>query len=215
MVEQRKSAIDHLVVTAPSLAAGIRYVEESLGCRMHPGGQHPRMGTHNAVLKIGPREYLEVIAIDPDAAPIHRARWFELDLPLPETRPRLATWVMRTNCMHEIMASSEMNLGTIEEMSRGSLEWLITIAVDGRLIFRGLAPALIQWKADTHPVEKLPESAVSLMRLEGHHPEARRVSHLLNQANFQGPVSMIDSAEVQPVPLVALMQTPRGIVAFS
>ena len=87
------SAIDHLVVTAPTLASGIQYVEQSLGCKMQPGGQHSRMGTHNAILKIGADCYLEVISIDPDAEPPQRKRWFELDTLLPETRPRLATWV--------------------------------------------------------------------------------------------------------------------------
>lgn len=72
------SAIDHLVVTAPTLAAGIQYVEQSLGCKMQPGGRHPRLGTHNALLKIGVCSYLEVISIDPDAVPPQRKRWFEL-----------------------------------------------------------------------------------------------------------------------------------------
>ena len=45
--------IDHLVVTAPSLAEGVAFVEQRLQVKMQPGGRHEGMGTHNAVLRIG------------------------------------------------------------------------------------------------------------------------------------------------------------------
>ncbi|MEI7700760.1 MAG: VOC family protein, partial [Planctomycetia bacterium] len=43
--------LDHLVVTAPDLGSGIEWVEHRLECRMQPGGRHPRMGTHNALVR--------------------------------------------------------------------------------------------------------------------------------------------------------------------
>ena len=39
------------------------------------------MGTHNALIKLGPALYLEIIAIDPDGTAPPRPRWFELDTP--------------------------------------------------------------------------------------------------------------------------------------
>ncbi len=39
----------------------------TLGIAPGPGGVHPFMGTHNRLLRLGPRLYLELIAIDPDA----------------------------------------------------------------------------------------------------------------------------------------------------
>ncbi|WP_439000279.1 VOC family protein [Pseudomonas benzopyrenica] len=64
----RASSLDHLVVVAPTLAAGALYIAQRLGLEMQPGGQHPRMGTHNLLLRLGDA-YLEVIAPDPDAVP--------------------------------------------------------------------------------------------------------------------------------------------------
>src|SRR5690606_32822306 len=85
------SYIDHLVVTAPSLAEGARFVREALGVEPEPGGKHPRMGTHNLLLRLGNDVYLEVIAIDPGAPAPGHPRWFGLDD--APTSPLLATWV--------------------------------------------------------------------------------------------------------------------------
>ena len=209
------STIDHLVVTAPTLASGIQYVEQTLGCKMQPGGQHPRMGTHNALLKIGTDCYLEVISIDPDAVPPQRKRWFELDTLLPDTRPRLATWVMRTNDIYKVTNATDLALGVVEDMSRGTMEWQITIPPDGRLTYHGIAPAVIQWKGEVHPASKLAESSVSLLQLVGRHPDARHITALLNAAHFKGPFSVTESLDVVPIGLMATFQTPRGMVVLS
>ena len=52
--------IDHLVVTAPTLESGADFVEQALGVAPGPGGQHPRMGTHNLLLRLGESTFLEV-----------------------------------------------------------------------------------------------------------------------------------------------------------
>lgn len=209
------SAIDHLVVTAPTLASGVEYVEQTLGCKMQTGGQHSRMGTHNALLKLSNNSYLEVIAIDPAGEPPGRSRWFELDRLLPESRPRLATWVMRTNDIHKVANSTSLATGVVEEMNRGMLEWQITIPTDGRLLLRGIAPAVIQWKDKIHPASKLAASGVSLLKLVGHHPEARHISAFLESAHFEGPFSVIEPQDGVTVRLTATFMTPKGLVVMS
>lgn len=57
---------DHLVVAATTLADGIEYVADITGVAPQPGGRHVAMGTHNALLRLGERFYLEIIAIDPE-----------------------------------------------------------------------------------------------------------------------------------------------------
>ena len=209
------STLDHLVVTAPTLSAGIHYIEQQLGCIMQTGGQHVRMGTHNALLRIGEQCYLEVIAIDPAAAPVGRARWFELDTLRSDDRPQLATWVVRTNDVRLAVEPAEPDLGTVEEMNRGSLDWLITIPSNGQLPFDGIAPALIQWKNEPHPATRLAESSISLIQMTGCHPEASRINAFLHRIGFAGDVSITEPFDGTTVCLLATLQTPQGIVTLS
>ncbi|MBK6394651.1 MAG: VOC family protein [Betaproteobacteria bacterium] len=55
---------DHLVVAGATLAQAIEYVADLTGVAPRPGGQHAAMGTHNALVRLGRRVYLELIAID-------------------------------------------------------------------------------------------------------------------------------------------------------
>jgi hypothetical protein len=74
-----RCTIDHLTVTAPTLESGAEYVRRALGVTPGPGGQHPRMGTHNLLLRLGESAFLEVIAPEPGSCRPDRPRWFGLD----------------------------------------------------------------------------------------------------------------------------------------
>ena len=50
--------LDHLVVGAGTLAAGIAKVEQLTGVTPVPCGKHVTMGTHNALVRLGERAYL-------------------------------------------------------------------------------------------------------------------------------------------------------------
>ena len=74
------SVPDHLVLAARDLDRGGAWLEDRLGVALTAGGRHSRMGTHNRLLSLGENFYLELIAIDPQAPPPDRPRWFGLDL---------------------------------------------------------------------------------------------------------------------------------------
>ncbi|MDQ5946917.1 MAG: hypothetical protein QG619_2348, partial [Pseudomonadota bacterium] len=135
--------IDHLAVTAPSLAAGSAFVQEVLGVAPQAGGEHPRMGTHNLLLRLGDSLFLEVIAANPQVPAPDRPRWFGLDHVAPDTLPVLSTWVVRSTDIHASTAAATEPLGIVEPMSRGALDWLITFPADGSSPLDGVAPALI------------------------------------------------------------------------
>jgi hypothetical protein len=135
--------LDHLVVTAADLRSGVEWVRDVLGAEPRPGGKHREMGTHNCLLRLGESAYLEVIAPDPGGCRPEWPRWFGLDHVSKGSPPRLAAWVARTPDIRAAQAACSEPLGGVERMSRGNLEWLITIPEDGSLPLDGAAPTLI------------------------------------------------------------------------
>ena len=123
--------------------------------------------------------------------------------------------MMRTNDIDRVTNATNLELGAVEEMSRGTLEWQITIPPDGRLPSHGIAPAVIQWKSDVHPALKLAESSVSLLQVVGYHPDARQIMALLNAASFEGLFSVVEPSDGIAIGLTATFHTPGGLVILS
>jgi len=127
--------LDHLVVAGATLAQAIEYVADLTGVTPRPGGQLVAMGTHNALVRLGDRVYLELIAIDPSLPRPPRARWFDLDVAAMQAalgdRPRLVHWVARTNDLERAIANAKVDPGRAHAMSRGDFRWRITIPDDG------------------------------------------------------------------------------------
>ena len=95
--------IDHLVVAAETLPEGEAMLTDLFRAPPMPGGKHALMGTHNQLWRLTAREYIEVIAIDPDAPPVPRPRWFRLDE--FAGAPRLTNWVCRTPDLARALAA--------------------------------------------------------------------------------------------------------------
>ncbi|MBW7902740.1 MAG: VOC family protein [Rhodocyclaceae bacterium] len=207
--------LDHITVTAFSLETGAAFVRETLGVSPQIGGEHPRMATHNLLLRLGDAMFLEVIAPNPAVPAPARPRWFALDGLGPQSPPSLSTWVVRTADIRAAVAASSEPLGNIEPMSRGALDWLITIPADGSVPLDGIAPALIQWHADVHPAARLEDRGLSLARLEIVHPDPDRISRLLSSLTLDAPVSVLSAPSGALAHLVAHIHTPHGLRILS
>lgn len=202
--------LDHIVITANSLDEGVQYVESVLGVKLAGGGQHPRMGTHNRLLRLGDDCYLEVIAIDPSAAPAQRPRWFGLD-----TRPTqpacLTTWVARSTDIAASCARARYAPGVVQPMTRGSLSWQITIPDDGALQEHGLLPALIQWDQPPGPAASLPDQGCTLLSLDLFHPQSHVIEQQIDSLGFEGCVRVYPAHNSTATAIKALIQTPDGV----
>lgn len=212
--------LDHIVVAAATLEQGAAWCEARLGVVPGPGGRHALFGTHNRLLRIdGPRFercYFEIIAIDPEAPPPARLRWFGLDAPSLQAalreRPRLVHAVARCDDVAAARArltAAGNDPGAVLQAGRdtpqGRLEWLITVRDDGTLAAGGALPTLIEWRG-VHPTEAMPASGVALssLQLGGVAPRLRAALDLAG-------VRWVDGA--RPA-LRAEFETPRGAVAL-
>ncbi len=203
--------LDHLVVAARDLDSGSAWLETRLGVALSPGGAHPRMGTHNRVLRLGDGVYLELIAVDPAAPPPGRPRWFGLDEPALATRlagrPHLVAWAANTDDLDAAVAASPFGHGSIAEMTRGDLAWRITIPADGRTVEDGAVPTLIGWPPGVHPTKRMASSGCSLERLTIRHPDPQRIRDGL------AAIGLVDLSVrvVEGVPsLAASITSPTG-----
>lgn len=210
-----RSFLDHITVTAPSLEVGAAFVSEALGVSPQIGGEHPRMATHNLLLRLGSSMFLEVISPNAATPAPSRPRWFALDSLGPQSPPRLSTWVVRTSDIRSAVVAASEPLGNVEPMSRGVLNWFITIPEDGSLPLDGAAPALIEWQTDIHPAAKLEDKGLSLARLEIAHPNPDRVSRLLSSLELDASISVAAVPPGGAACLIAHINTPRGLRVLS
>lgn len=196
------AAFDHLAVSTASLEAGTAYVEAALGVPLEPGGKHPHMGTHNRLLSLGPEEYLEVIAIDPDAQkPLH-PRWFGLDRFAGS--PRLTNWIARVDDLDAALAAAPDGAGRATDLARGDFRWRFGVPDDGCLPFGDAFPALIEWQGSARPAALLPDRGCRLTRLEIACPEPEALAAALSVSDARIVIVAGDRS------MRATIRTPHG-----
>ena len=207
--------LDHLVVAATDLDSGQAWLAERLGATLAPGGQHTGVGTHNRLLQLGNRVYLELIAPDPSQAEPPRPRPFLLDDPDMKARlviaPQLVHWVVRSNDLQADVAAAPYQPGTIVNMTRGTLTWRLTVPRGGRPAGDGMLPSMIQWDLpdDQHPTARLPDVGVALTGLSIRAPQAV----LTCLPEISTPVT-IETVESATSTLVATFNCPKGRVSL-
>jgi len=209
------AVFDHLVVAAATLEQGETYLEQRLGVRPQRGGKHVAMGTHNILVNLGPKRYIEIIAIDPEASAPRRPRWFGLDTAALQSAlaaaPRLIHWVARSGDIDAARRAMAVDPGAVQAMTRGTFEWRITVPGDGTLPAGGLLPTLIQWADARHPADTIPDGGVRLLALAGAHPQPGVIRSALAALALNDTIKITYGAQPR---LVAMLQTPRGPVTL-
>lgn len=205
------SCVDHLVYATADLDRGIAEIEALLGIRAVSGGRHAAWGTCNALVGLGPRCYLEILAPDPDASTRPAGRLFGLE---SLGSSRLLTWVAngtRLEQLRDAAAAKGVVLGDVLSGERqrpdgGVLRW--TLTDPRRVLADGVVPFFIDWGQSLHPALLAPKGA-TLVSLQAEHPEAARVRGMLRTLDLQLTV------QDGPGPaLLAAIDCPNGRVVL-
>jgi hypothetical protein len=203
--EEVPSMLDHILLGSNDLDAGIAFVEQRTGIRAAVGGVHPGRGTRNALLSLGERRYLEIIAPDPqqsgapDILGLHQLR-----------QPRLVGWAAHPTSI-EALAQRLREAGIVFDGPRpgsrnrpdgGTLKWTTLTLKDNH---EGLLPFFIEWSADSlHPSADAPKGC-RLVRFEAVAPDTGPIA---NTAAILGLDLLITKADAPQ--LRAKISSPRG-----
>lgn len=204
--------LDHITVIAPSLAEGVAHVQACLDIAVPFGRQHPYMGTHNHLLRLGESVYLEIIAIDPAAPRPARPRWFGLDdqaavRAIWDSGLRLRGWVTRTAGIDAVLPQHEAILG--EKVALPSAEPLFFFAIpaDGSLPRDG-TPSVIDRRGKPPPVAAMADAGARLQGLIVEHPLPDHVRQLYRTLHIDAPPEVRKGERLR---YRALIQTPNGL----
>jgi hypothetical protein len=203
--------VDHIVYAAPDLDAACAEIERRLGVAPSSGGQHIGRGTRNALVAIGPRSYLEIIAPDPGQPSPNGPRWFGID---SIDAPRLVAWAASATNLPQLVADAArrgVHLGSVMSGNRKradgvALNWEVTDPTT--VLADGIVPFFIDWKTSPHPATSATVGP-TMVELRGRHPNPQRVREILDALGVEFPIEGGDRAE-----LGATFRSERGVSFF-
>jgi hypothetical protein len=204
-----KTIVDHLLLGAADLNQGIALAKEKTGLSPVIGGSHPGVGTRNALLSLGSRQYLEIIAPDP----AQQVFTYQPDLrELQE--PRLITWAAATRDIEaaaqkaraaglEVIGPRD---GSRKKPDGQVLHWK-TLGIENSFTISGVAliPFFIQWgEGVQHPSQDAPTSC-RIESLQFVHPEPEQVTAMFSKLGIKANVRPGQEARLK-----ATLWTPKG-----
>jgi len=192
--------LDHLMWGAPTLDAGIAEAERLFGVAPAPGGEHTGLGTRNALLSLGDRVYLEVIA--PDPAQTLEGTFGERLASLDGCG--LITWAGGASDLAglaERAAALELTArGPVPTERRtpegGLLRWELLFLGGHR--FPGLVPFFIDWLETPHPATTNPRAGI-FRSLEIRTPDAASLNQLFEGLGMDDRAVEHDTADLTAV----------------
>ena len=203
------SLLDHFILGCADLDRGIEFVERYTGVRAAFGGVHPGRGTRNALLSLGERRYLEIMAPDPaqNVAP-QIANLGQLK------EPRIVGWAAHRDDLDQFAERLRKNGIDCDGPQPGSrqrpdgqmLHWKSLRLKDDH---GGLLPFFIEWSTDSvHPSVDAPKGC-TLRRFVAITPETKELSHAAARLQLDLYVSKSTANGLQ-----AEISGPKGVLVL-
>ena len=202
--------LDHVLLGCDDLDRGIDFVEQHTGIRAAFGGVHPGRGTRNALLSLGERHYLEVIAPDPKQDRIEQFAQKQVALLKQLSSPRLIGWAAHPGDLEKFSAHLREAGISFDGPRPGSrqrpdgklLQWKTLNLKDDK---DGLLPIFIEWGANSlHPSADAPKGC-KITNFGAVTPGAGELTKIVNLLELDLPVSLGDKATLR-----ATITGPQG-----
>ena len=203
--------IDHIIVAISDLEVGIREVERITGIQPVYGGNHPGGGTQNALIALGPEQYLEILAPQPDIELPESLDWL---LQTSELTP--VGWASSTTNIAdtlELLRSNGYEMSTPVPGSRArpdgiTLTWVTMSIVDPQIAG---APFFIEWgDAAAHPAKTSP-AGCRLRSLTVSSPEEAALGRLIEVLGLD---VVVGSGNAPEAALQIVLDCPTGTVVL-
>lgn len=189
--------LDHILLGCSELEHGIALVEERTGVRAAFGGVHPGRGTQNALLSLGTRRYLEIIAPDPKQSGTP-----QYPIITKLTEPRIIGWAAHPGNLQSLAAKLAQSGVATDGPTPGSrrrpegriLQWkTLTLQKDAA----ALLPFFIEWSAGSiHPSADSPKGC-SLLRFEAASPDPKALSKKFALLGLDLPIVKGDNPQLR------------------
>lgn len=182
--------LDHILLGSPDLPGGIDFVERLTGIRATFGGVHPGRGTQNALLSLGERRYLEIIAPDPAQPGVKNPIASNLH---SLSEPRLVGWAAHPGSVSALAEKLRAAGIKFEGPTPGSrkrpdgklLNWQTLSLADTA---SGLLPFFIEWAQDSvHPSLDAPKGC-RLLSFAAETPDPEKLAATLKTLSLDLPV---------------------------
>ena len=194
--------LDHILLGCSNLESGITFVEKLTGVRAQFGGVHPGRGTQNALLSLGDRHYLEIIAPDPKQNTVAPYAAELLATLKQSTKPRLVGWAAHPGNLenfanklrHAGIAFHGPFEGSRARPDGRMLHWKTLNLSDDH---SGVLPFFIEWSADSiHPSADAPRGC-RLDHFAIADPNPPAVHKILQQLALDVPVERADRPQLR------------------
>ena len=190
--------LDHILLGCSDLDRGIDVVEQHTGVRAVIGGVHPGRGTRNALLSLGKRRYLEIIAPDPAQKGIDNDRLASI---LKLSSPKLIQWAAHVENIDALAKKLKTAGVNVEGPQPGSrkrpdgrlLQWK-TLGVDAKP--EEVMPFFIAWgKGTVHPSVDAP-SGCRLENFSAGDQDPAALTKIFQQLGLDVPVYRASKPEL-------------------
>ena len=201
------SLLDHILLGSPDLQTGIEFVEQHTGVRATFGGVHPGRGTQNALLSLGERRYLEIIAPDPAQPGVKNPMASNLH---SLVEPRLVGWAAhpgRVPAFAERLRAAGIKFegptpGSRKRPDGQFLKWQTLSLADTD---SGLLPFFIEWSQDSaHPSVDAPKGC-ALLSFAAEASDPEKLAAMLKTLNLDLPVKKSEKPRLH-----AIISGPKG-----